>query len=142
MGRKGLADSLCAFNITRQSFLGLRVRKADTLFTRLRGLLGRRQLASDEGLWIVPSRGIHTIGLLFPTDIVYLDIDSVVVHIIEHLSPFRIAPVKIKAQTVLELPIRAVYSSRTQIGDKVLICPADALRARWQEVQTATAAVG
>jgi len=126
--------------MTRQSFLGLRIHKADTLLSRLRGLLGRTRLAADEGLWVVPSRGVHTIGLLFPTDVVYLDEACVVVHVIEHLSPFRVAPVKIKAQTVLELPIRSVYSSRTQVGDRLLICSADSLRDRWQEQRVATKA--
>jgi len=69
--------------------------------------------------------------------VVYLDAACVVVHVIEHLSPFRVAPVKIKAQTVLELPIRSVYSSRTQIGDRLLICSADSLRDRWQEQRVA-----
>ncbi len=132
-----MADTFCAFNMTRQSFLGLRVHRADTLFGRLRGLLGRTRLAADEGLWVVPSRGVHTIGLLFPMDVVYLDAACVVVHLIEHLAPFRVAPVKIKAQTVLELPIRSVYSSRTQVGDKLLICSADSLRDRWREQQIA-----
>jgi len=128
--------------MTRRSFLGLRVSKADTLFTRLRGLLGRTELASDEGLWMVPSRGIHTVGLLFPTDVVYLDADSVVVHLIEHLSPFRVSPVKMKAQTVLELPIRTVYSSRTQVGDRVVVCTPEDLQQRLEEGKMTAEAAG
>jgi len=140
-GENRLADTLCAFNMTRRSFLGLRVSKADTLFARLRGLLGRTHLASDEGVWMVPSRGIHTVGLLFPTDVVFLDVDSIVVHVIEHLSPFRISAVKIKAHSVLELPIRTVYSSRTQVGDRVVVCTAEELQMRLDNKQmTATAA--
>ncbi len=119
--------------MTQQSFLGLRIALADTLFTRLRGFLGRTRLARDEGLWMVPSRGIHTFGLRFATDVVYLDDACRVIHIVEDLAPFRIAPLKTKAQSVLELPSRAVMSSRTQVGDRLLICTPETLKERWQE---------
>jgi len=94
---------------------------------RLRGLLGFKRLGADEGVWIVPSRGVHTIGLLFTIDLVYLDADLKVLHLVEHFRPFGIAPVKIKAQTVLELPARAIGSSRTQVGDRLLICSPEGL---------------
>ena len=132
-----MAESLCAFNMTQQSFVGLRVSRADTMFSRLRGLLGRARLACDEGLWMVPSQGIHTIGLTFPMDLIYLDEECQVVHIVEHLAPFRIAPLKIKAHTVLELAARAVHSSGTQIGDQLLICSPETLKTRWQELKLA-----
>ena len=136
-GESKLTETLCAFNITRRSFLGLQVGRADTPFARLRGLLGRKRLSSNEGLWMVPSRGVHTIGLMFPTDIVYLDAGLTVVRTIEHLPAFRIAPVKMGAQTVLELAVRSIYSSRTQVGDKLLICPPEALKERWCELRPA-----
>lgn len=117
-----MPEALCAYNLTAQSFLGMNVSRADTMWSRLRGLLGRRRLQADEGLWMVPSQGIHTIGLLFAIDLVYLDADLRVIHLIEHLGPFRVAPVKTGAQTVLELPVRTIYASRTKVGDKLLIC--------------------
>ena len=120
-----MPEPLCAYNLTRQSFLGISVSRADTMLSRLRGLLGRRRLHQDEGLWMVPSCGIHTIGLLFSIDLVYLDSELRVIHLIEHLSPFRIAPVKTDAQTVLQLPLRSIYASRTKVGDKLIICTPD-----------------
>ena len=76
-----------AFNITRQSFINLGVTVADTPWARLRGLLGKMRMRSDEGLWLVPSRGIHTLGLMFPIDAIYLDGDLRVVHLVENLGP-------------------------------------------------------
>jgi uncharacterized membrane protein (UPF0127 family) len=128
-----LEEALCAFNMTQQSFLGLRVTCANTLFSRLRGLLGRTRLAGDEGLWMVPSRGIHSIGLMFPMDVVYLDEACHVIHIVEQFAPFRIAPFKTKAQSVLELPAKAVSLSRTQVGDRLLICSPETLKLRLRE---------
>ena len=89
-----MAQTLYVFNLTRQSFLSLGVSPADTHMARLRGLLGRMRLRSDEGLWVVPCQGIHTIGLLFPIDVIYLDENRRVIHLIEHLGPFRIAPIR------------------------------------------------
>ena len=93
-GGERMKHSLCAFNVSRQSFINLGVAVADTPLTRLRGLLGKMRLRSDEALWVVPSRGIHTIGLLFPIDLIYLDAQLRVIHVIEHLGPLRIAPVR------------------------------------------------
>ena len=112
----------CVYNQTRECFLSLGVSPADTTFARLRGLIGRLRLRLDEGLWVVPSIGVHTIGVLFPLDLVYLDDDYRVLQIIEHFPRFRIAPINSRAASVLELPLHTIYSSLTQPGDQLLIC--------------------
>ena len=113
---------LCVFNRDRESFLGVRITRADTTLTRLKGLLGRIRLNADAGLWLIPSRGIHTIGMLFAIDVIYLDTANRVIHLIEHLGPFRISPIRIKCASILELPPRSIYSSNTRIGDRLVIC--------------------
>ncbi len=112
----------CVFNRNRESFLGLRVAPADTLLARLKGPLGRLRLKPDDGIWLVPSCGIHTIGMLFAVDLVYLDSVNRVIHLVEHFGPFRISPIRIRCASILELNSRAIYSSHTQVGDHLLIC--------------------
>ena len=129
---------LCAFNTTQPSFVALRVGCADTLFSRLRGLLFSPRLANDEGLWVVPSRGIHTIGVTFPTDVVYLDSNLRVIYLLENLAPFRIGPIKVDAHTVLILPARAIVLSKIQLGDRLLICRPELLKSLWQQFQHET----
>jgi uncharacterized membrane protein (UPF0127 family) len=124
-------SSLCAFNITRQSFINLGVTVADTPLARLRGLIGKIRLRSDEAMWIVPSHGIHTIGLLFPIDVIYLDAQLRVVQAVEHLGPLRIAPIRRQCASVLELPARSIYDSGTQVGDQLLICSPEEMHAYW-----------
>ncbi len=114
--------TLCVFNRNRESFLGLRVAAADTLAMRMRGLLGRIGLKPDDGIWLTPSCGIHTIGMLFAIDLIYLDAANRVIHLVENFAPFRISPIRIKCASILELQSRAIYASNTQIGDELLIC--------------------
>jgi uncharacterized membrane protein (UPF0127 family) len=120
----------CVYNQTRECFLSLEVTAADTIFSRLRGLIGRLKLRSDEGIWVVPSRGIHTLGLLFPLDLIYLDEHYRVIHLVEYFPSFRIAPLKTQAESVLELPTHTIYSSQTQPGDQLVICVAEEMESR------------
>lgn len=120
----------CVYNQTRECFLSLGVVPADTTFARLKGLIGRLKLRFDEGLWVVPSCGIHTIGVLFPLDLIYLDEEHRVVELIEHFPRFRIAPIRSQAASVLELPTHTIYSSQTQPGDQLLICEVEEMGSR------------
>jgi len=120
----------CVYNQTRESFLSLGVAAADTTLSRLKGLIGKLKLGLDEGLWIVPSRGIHTVGVLFPLDLVYLDESYKVIHVVESFPTFRISPLITQAASVLELPTHTIYSSQTQPGDQLVICVAEEMEQR------------
>lgn len=111
--------SVCVYNKTRETFIATDATVADNYLRRLVGLLGKtkRWAKLGRGLWIIPSRGVHSIGMLFPIDLVFLSKDKRVVHIEEHFRPFRISRVSLKAASVLELPIHTIYRSGTQIGD-------------------------
>jgi uncharacterized membrane protein (UPF0127 family) len=127
----------CVYNQTRSCFLSLDVVLANTSFLRLKGLLGKLKLRSDEGLWVVPSRGVHSLGLLFPIDLLYLDEHRRVIHLVESFPSFRIAPLKAQAESVLELPTHTIYSSQTQPGDQLVICVAEEMRHVLQPVGAA-----
>jgi uncharacterized protein len=112
-----------AFNLTRQAFLATSLAVADTHWTRLRGLLG---LTADDfrngaGLWIVPCHGIHTLGMGFPIDVVYLDHENTVVHVQPEVRPWRFAPVRRRASSVLELPCATAAETKTAVGDRIEI---------------------
>jgi uncharacterized membrane protein (UPF0127 family) len=107
--------------------MSLDTRVADTHLGRLRGLIGRRRLGPSEGLWLAPCQGIHTIGLFFPIDVVYLGLGGEVVHLMENVSPFRITPLRRSAHSVLELPVRTIHESQTRVGDQLVVCSAESL---------------
>lgn len=98
---------------------------ADTYLRRLVGLLGKAKgwARRGHGLWIVPSRGVHTIGMLFPIDVIFLDNKRVVVHVQEFMRPFRVSKVCLKASSVLELPPHTIFRTGTQVGDLLEIGP-------------------
>jgi uncharacterized membrane protein (UPF0127 family) len=123
-------EKYCVYNQTRESFLSLGVAAADTTVARLKGLIGKLTMGLDEGLWIVPSRGIHTVGVLFPLDLVYLDENYKVIHAVESFPTFRISPLITQAASVLELPTHTIYSSQTQPGDQLVICVAEEMEHR------------
>ncbi len=108
-------------NETRDSSLGDRIRLADTSVSRFVGLIGTRSLPPGSGLWIVPSNGVHTFGMLFPIDIIFLDGDYRVVGLRENLRPFWLTGLNWRARSVLELPPTTIRSSRTQIGDRLSV---------------------
>lgn len=87
------------YNRTREAFVATEAVVADSYVRRLVGLLGKtkRWARVGTGLWIVPSRGVHTIGMMFPIDLVFLSRDKEVVHIEEYVRPFRISRVSLKA---------------------------------------------
>src|SRR6202142_4652711 len=111
------------YNKTRETFVATEASVADSYFRRLVGLLGKtkRWARLGRGLWIVPSRGVHTIGMMFPIDLIFLSKEKEVVHVEEHLRPFRISAVSLKATSVLELPAHTVYRTGTQVGDRMEI---------------------
>jgi uncharacterized membrane protein (UPF0127 family) len=117
-----MKPAFCVFNRSRESFLGVRVAAADTFFARLKGALGRIGMHPLDGIWLVPSRGIHTIGMLFAMDLVYLDAQNRVIHLVEQLGPCRISPIRIRCASILELKTRSIYSSNTRLGDQLVIC--------------------
>ena len=110
-----------AYNRTRATYLATDLVLARTHWSRFRGLMATSasMFPRGRGLWIHPSHGIHTFAMRFPIDAVYLDRDRIIIHIEEDLKPWRLAAVRIRAASVLELPIGTVRESATQLGDQV-----------------------
>jgi uncharacterized membrane protein (UPF0127 family) len=117
----GRRREVFVYNETKKTFLAFRVKAADSILGRLIGLLGKRKLKADEGVWIVPANAIHTIGMLFSFDVVMIDKDFRVVNMTEMVKPFRFILPKRRAESVIEVPAHTIFRSRTEIGDQLLI---------------------
>ena len=112
-----------AFNRTRQAHLATALAIANTRWRRLRGLLGLKphDFRNGSGLWIVPCHGVHTLGMGFPIDVLYLDRGLRVVGIQSDVRPWRFTPVLMRASSVLELPCGKATETNTAMGDTIEI---------------------
>jgi hypothetical protein len=112
-------------NLTKKSWLATKVRIADNFLTRLVGLLKRSHLGPEEALWLMPSKGIHTIGMKFPIDVIFLSRDFHVLGLIPSMLPNRISGVHFRGFSVVELPNGTIKKSQTEIGDQFEITLAE-----------------
>ena len=90
---------------------------AATPLARLRGLIGR---PSPRPLLLAPARSIHTCGMRFAIDAVFLDGDLRVVRVVRALPPWRFAAAR-NARAVLELPAGAAGGLAE--GDRLSLRP-------------------
>jgi uncharacterized membrane protein (UPF0127 family) len=107
-------------NATKKTVLSDRCHFANTVLKRMVGLLNRRQLTEGEGLLLDRCYGVHTFGMRFPIDVLFLDKDLRVIRAVKALPPYRTSIVR-KAVYVLELPVGALDLSRTEDGDQIQI---------------------
>lgn len=87
---------------------------ADTMGARMKGLLGRKELAVGEALILPSCNSIHTIGMQFSIDVLFLR-QGRVVRAVEKLGPWRLAWAP-EADTVVELPAGTLARTATQPG--------------------------
>lgn len=105
-------------NLSRDTILASRVLVADQAATRRKGLLGRNALPPDEGLWIVPCEAIHTVGMNFAIDLVYLDRKNIVKKVRSNVKPWRMSAC-LSAHSTIELAAGTVQRTQTRRGDRL-----------------------
>jgi hypothetical protein len=130
----------CAYNRTRECFLGLEIAAADVPFESLKDMMATLALKSGEGLWMTPFRGISESGMRAPLDLIYLDEDCRVIDVVESFPTFRVTPSSPRPASVLALPTHSIYSSQTQPGDQLLLCEVDEMERRLAQFSGTSAA--
>lgn len=120
--RQPRSRRMVAYNTSRGMHLAKDLEVADNPFTRRKGLLGRDGLAPGSGLWIFPCESVHTFGMRFPIDLVYLDRKHVVKKVRRNVSPGRLS-VCWTARSILELPAGVIETTGTARGDQIAITP-------------------
>ena len=93
---------------------------ANTSAKRRAGLLQRTSLEAGEGLWIVPTEGVHTVGMKFAIDLVFMNRARTVVKVCSRVPKWRLA-LCLSAHSVLELPAGVIDSTQTMIGDQLVL---------------------
>jgi uncharacterized protein len=126
----------CAYNQTRECFLGLEVRAADLPTAGIGELMSARPLKSGEGVWLTPFRGIPTASVPAPLDLIYLDDDCRVIETVESFPTFQASSSSPRPQSVLALPAHSIYSSQTQAGDQLVLCVAEEMERRLERLES------
>jgi len=128
----------CAYNQTRECFLGLEVTATELSFASLEERLADRELRSGEGLWLNPFHGIPMTGLISPLDLIYLDEECRVIEAVESYPTFLASPARPQATSVLVLPAHSIYSSQTQANDQLVLCVAEEMEGRLERITERT----
>jgi uncharacterized membrane protein (UPF0127 family) len=106
-------------NASKKQVLSDQCRLANNFIKRVVGLLNRSSMRPGEGLLLDNCHGIHTLGMRFPIDVVFLDRGLRVLRLAHRVPPFRIGPAAKGAVYVLELPAGTLKETQTEIGDQV-----------------------
>ena len=111
---------LRVWNRTRETLLADRAGLAGTSRERRTGLLRHAEFPRGEGLWIAPCEAVHTIGMKFPIDVLFLNRERSVLKIRHNMKQWRMAAC-LRAYSVLELPAGTAQSTGTEVGDRLEI---------------------
>ncbi|USA45365.1 DUF192 domain-containing protein [Acinetobacter sp. C26M] len=75
---------------------------AKSFLARAGGLLFRKKLMSRQCLLITPCRSIHTIGMRYSIDIIFIDAFGYITDIYYDVKPFKVVSASAKACSVVE----------------------------------------
>ena len=118
MGFNNYLPKLRVRNQSRSTLLADRADIADTSKKRRTGLLKHTRLEAGEGLWIAPCEAVHTAGMKFPIDVLFLDRKRKVLKVRSGMREWRVA-VCLRAHSVLELPSGTAAATETVAGDQL-----------------------
>ncbi len=88
------------------------------------GLLNRQSIVDGEGLIITHCQSIHMLFMRFAIDVIFIDNSGKVVGLLEEIQPFRLSPIFLKANRAIELPVKTISKSKTELGDSIQILAA------------------
>jgi len=123
--KRPLEDGLCLRISRTGQVVATTLELAGDSHTRRKGLLGRVSLASGHAMIIAPSSGIHTVGMRFPLDVLFVSRAGLIVKVRRDLRPFRIS-VALRAFAAIELAAGATSHIDFRRGDVVEISAIDA----------------
>jgi len=104
-------------NLNDHTEINIRVFRAGSLLSRLVGLLGTNTPVLNLALHLQPCRGIHTFGMKYPIDVLFLDSNRCILKACQNVKP-NTTPLSVnRAVSVLELAPGAIHQNQFKIGD-------------------------
>lgn len=106
------------FNPITQDIFAENLKLNNTFFSRLIGLMFKKNLPAGSGIVLKPCTQIHTCFMRFNIDVIFLDENLQVLHFIENMKPWRLSPLFLKARYTVELPAGTI-KGRIKKGEKL-----------------------
>lgn len=89
----------------------------------MKGLLGRRRLEADEALILPQCNSVHTWGMQFPIDLLFVTRDWRIVALKAQVPPWRVSPLVWRAWAVIECAAGTIQRTKVSVGDRLQIRP-------------------
>lgn len=107
------------FNQSKTQLILEKLFVADKFWNRTQGLLGRNDLAPNEGLWLLRCNSIHTFFMKFAIDCIFVDRKMKVVGLKSNVRPWRLLLPLWRAAHVIELAAGTIKKFGIEIGDQL-----------------------
>lgn len=98
-----------------------RVHMACSFRSRCVGLIRRRSLPEQEGVLFVPGGSVHTLGMRFSIDVVFLSAQMRVLGLAENVAPWRFVIAPESTARVLELAAGRIAATRLTAGTYLIV---------------------
>ncbi len=108
-------------NATRDVSLADASDRAANPISRGKGLIGRKSLLPGQGLIIQPCNSIVMFFMRFSLDVVFVDANGAVCHLLREIKPWRTSSIVRGSKYVVELPAGTIEATGTELGDKIEI---------------------
>jgi uncharacterized membrane protein (UPF0127 family) len=102
-------------------FIAHEVTIAYSLAARVLGLSRRRSLPTRAGLLLSPARGVHTLGMRFPVDVIFLSSQMRVLGLAPRVQPWRILLAPRGTGRILELAAGQIAATGLQAGTFIVV---------------------
>jgi uncharacterized membrane protein (UPF0127 family) len=86
---------------------------------RLRGLIGKKYLPREQGMLFEPGGSIHTLGMRFPIDVLFLDKSGTILANHKRIVPYRFCFAPLNTRYVLEVAEHALDEFNLVKGQKL-----------------------
>lgn len=130
-------QTVCVYNQTNECFLSLGATRAEHPLAQLQRRVfarGAHHLL-DEGCWYARPSGPRTLSLFARRDLIYLDDHFRVVSLVESYPILRSATRREGASSLLALPVHTISSSRTRVGNQLVICAPEEMEGRLRRIR-------
>ncbi len=94
-----------------------KVKIANTFFGRLKGLVGYKRFQDFDAMLISPCQQVHTFGMRYPIDVIFLSEKGQVLSIEDNIPPGKISAYRKNAVYALEIEAKEAEEKQIKVGD-------------------------